>query len=72
MQSILSTLWNAVLGHPLDLVLLLIIGYQAWRIRMLKQDSASWYSAWLNKSQQLRATKQRAAKANARVRAAKG
>ena len=72
MQSILSTLWNAVLTHPLDLVLLLIIGYQAWRIRMLKQDSASWYSAWLNKSQQLRATKQRIAKANAKVRAAKG
>jgi len=72
MQSLLSTLWNAVLAHPRDLVLLLMIGYQAWRIRMLKQDSANWYRAWLDTSQQLRAVKQRAATANGKVRAAKG
>jgi len=72
MQSILNTLWDAVLAHPRDLVLLLIIGYQAWRIHMLQQDSANWYRAWRNKAQQLRAAKQRAAKANAKVRAAKG
>jgi len=43
MRDLLMSFPAFVLAHPLDLVLLLIIGYQAYRVRLYKARMMDWF-----------------------------